>query len=285
MGICDQPANYRRAQVIQNDGFNVARWPELTEELDRWHDAGAIATFWWRDDDAVDDTPQFDVLLKHVGAIPLAVAVISGRATRNLAKRLAKHASIVVLQHGWRHDNHTAGGYSEYPASRPVEDVSQELAEGRRVLTDLFGPQALPVFAPPWHGFDACFLPLLRPNGLMGISRKGPRPDVFATQGVLQVNTHASLIEWSMPPSFGDDGPYLDQIIDHLRGRRLGRYDVTEATGLLTHHLVQNDKSYAFISRLLAVVSKHPASVWMEAAKLFAHPAVMEESAERIGPN
>ena len=252
----------------------MASWPELRDELDHWHAAGVTATFWWRDDDAVDSTPQLDVLLKHAGAIPLALAVIPRLATRSLAARLAKQASVVVLQHGWRHVNHAPSGFNEYPSNRPRADVSLELAEGRRILTGLFGPRAIPVFVPPWHGFDSCFLPLLRPNGLKAISRKGPRPALFEADGVFQANAHMAPIKWNTtPPSFGDDDLYLDQIVDHVRGRRLGRYDATEATGLLTHHLVQDDRSYAFITRFVAIVSGHPAAVWVNAKNIFSHSA------------
>jgi hypothetical protein len=261
-----------------NESSNVSGWSELGEELDCWHDAGATATFWWRDDDAVDDTPQLDRLLKHAGEIPLALAVIPGLATKDLAAKLTKHASVVVLQHGWRHDNHVPGGNNEYPASRSMEEVSQELADGRRLLAALFGPQAIPVFAPPWHGFDPCFLPLLRRHGLTGISRKGPRPKAFAAEGVLQGNAHMAPIKWSTPPSFGDDDLYLGQIIDHLRGRRLGTYDAAEATGLLTHHLVQNDVSYAFIARFVALVSRHPAGIWMDAMAMFMLQTAADET-------
>jgi len=242
-------------------------WPELTGELDRWHDAGATATFWWRDDDAVDDTLELDVLLQHAGEIPLAMAVVPGMATRELAVRLAKQASVVVLQHGWRHHNHTPG--NEYPASRSSEEVSRELADGRRLLTALFGPLAIPVFVPPWNSFDACFLPLLRSNGLTAISRKGARPGLFAAEGVLQANAHVAPIKWNTPPSFGNKEDYLAQIIYHLRGRRFGSYDATEATGLLTHHLAQNDRSYEFISRLISVISQHPAGKWLDGRDVF----------------
>jgi hypothetical protein len=259
----------------------MSTWEQFTQELDCWERRGATATFWWRDDDAVDDTPRLDRLLKQAGGVPLALAVIPGLATRHLATRLAALASVVVLQHGWRHDNHAPGGHNEYPASRSMVDVSQELADGRRVLKSLFGPQAIPVFAPPWHGFDACFLPLLRHNGLTGISRKGPRPGQFAAEDIVQVNAHVAPIKWSSPPSFGDDESYLDQIIDHLRGRRLGRYDVTEATGLLTHHLAQNEKSYAFIARFIAAVSAHPACAWMDAANMFSARTVVDDPAGR----
>lgn len=260
-------------------------WSRLRDELDRWHEAGATATFWWRDDDAADAAPQLDALLQHAGDVPLALAVTPGLATGRLARKLAGHRSIVVLQHGWRHDNHATAGNNEYPSHRSMAEVSRELADGRRVLTELFGRQAIPVFAPPWHGFDACFLPLLRRNGITGISRKGPRAARFAPGGIAQSNVHVSAITWSKPPSFGDAGRYLDQIIDHLRGRRCGSYDPAEATGLLTHHLVQDSESYAFISRLVAIVAEHPAGVWMDAKKLFAHPAAVEESAERVRPN
>ncbi len=246
----------------------MASWRELSEELDRW-DAGA-ATFWWRDDDACDATRKLDILLRHAVTIPLALAVIPGLATRGLVERLAEHASVVVLQHGWLHTNHAPPGRNEYPASRALDEVSQELADGRLRLAELFGSQAMPVFAPPWHGFDACFLPLLRRNGLIAISRKGPRPGVFAAEKLGQVNAHVSPIKWSIPPSFEEDEFYIEQIIDHLRGRRLGRYDTAEPTGLLTHHLLQDDKSYEFITRFAKVIAEHPAAVWMDARNIFA---------------
>lgn len=254
----------------------MAGWSALTEELDRWRDAGMTATFWWRDDDAVDDTAELDVLLDRFGRLPIALAVIPGLATPKLAAKLAQYASVSVLQHGWRHANHATAGTSEYPAHRAVEDVSRELSEGRRILMALFGRQTMPVFAPPWHGFDARFLALLRPNGLIGISRKGPRPGRFATEGVVQANAHVAPIEWSNPPAFAGDELYLDQIIDHLRGRRLGRYDMTEATGLLTHHLAQNDASYSFIARLVGTVSEHAAGRWTKAKDLFSAQTVAE---------
>ena len=262
----------------------MAGWGELTEELDRWHDFGATATFWWRDDDAVDATTQLAALLEHAGTIPLALAVIPGLATQDLAAELAAHPSVVVLQHGWNYTNHAPDGNSEYPAGRPAEEVSRELADGRRVLSVLFGRRAIPVFAPPWHGFDSRFLPLLRSNGIAGISRKGPRPALFAAESIVQANAHMAPIKWGSSPSFGDEARYLDQAIDHLRGRRLGCFDPTEPTGLLTHHLLQDDKSYAFISRFTAIVSEHPACVWMDATHMFSlRPAVDGTSGSTSG--
>lgn len=268
--IRDEAANHRRIRRPPNEGADVSAWSRLTEELDHWRGLGAPATFWWRDDDAVKPTPRLDLLLRHAESVPLSMAVIPALATRALAECLRDHPLVAVLQHGWRHANHAPGGHNEYPACRRAEEVSREFAEGLALLTNLFGRQAVPVFAPPWHGFDECFLPMLRQNGFIAISRKGPRAARFATEGVLQANAHLAPIKWSDPPSFEDDDLYLDQIIEHLRGRRLGRYDATEATGLLTHHLMQNDKSFEFIAQFVAIVSEHPAAVWMDAKSIFA---------------
>ena len=247
----------------------MTTWQCLTKELDSWSAAGKTATFWWRDDDAAAPTPQLERLLRHAQCIPLALAVIPNSMTPSLVERLKDISSIVVLQHGWAHSNHACTGRSEYPSSRSEEDVSRELAAGRRVLVEHFGGQSIAVFVPPWHGFDERFLPLLPQQGITWISRKGPRSGPFAAQGLLQVNTHASPIRWTVPPSFGDDDEYLSIIVDHLRGRRAGRYDPAEPTGLLTHHLVQNDRSYEFISRLIDVISQHPGGKWLDGRDVF----------------
>ena len=249
--------------------MSAGNWQSLSDELDRWHEADATATFWWRDDDALEWTPQLEVLLGHAGTIPVALAVTPALASPELAERLRGRASVVVLQHGWRHVNHLPGGLDEYPADRPADDVSRELLEGRLLLAAQFNAQAIPVFVPPFHAFDDRFLPLLRPSGITGISKKGPRPGPFAADGVLQINAQISPIRWSDPPSFGDESIYLDAIVDHLCGRRTGRYDRAEPTGLLTHHLCLDARSYEFIARFVERVSQHPATTWLDAREMF----------------
>lgn len=247
----------------------MATWQALADELDRWFDSGAVATFWWRDDDAAVPTAQLGVLLRHAVGVPLTLAVIPAAATVELAARLRNEASVVVVQHGWQHTDHAMGGKSEYPASRSDADVAQELSDGRSLLAERFGRQFLPVFVPPWHSFDDRFLPLLPRHGIGWISRKGPRPTECASEGLRQANAHAAPIRWSIPPSFGDDAEHLSTIIDHLRGRRVRSYDLDEPTGILTHHLAQNDASYAFMRRLLNLTVEHPAAKWLGAREIF----------------
>ena len=244
-------------------------WSSLSGELDRWAEADVVAAFWWRDDDAITDTPQLEALLECAGQTPLALAVIPDLADHALAARLEHHPTVTVLQHGWRHTNHAKEGYpSEYPAGRNSDEVAEEFSEGMQRLRNLFGAQYLPIFAPPWHGFDESHLPLLRKAGLEAISRSGPRSHAFVT-GLRVSNIHCVPIVWSDPPSFGSDDIYLSKLVDHLEGRRQGRYDADEPTGVLTHHLVQDARSYEFMAKLNTMVLKHPAACWLDARDVF----------------
>ncbi len=250
--------------------MSAATWDALRDELDCWRAAGMCATFWWRDDDAVNATPALDDLLACAGGVPLAMAVIPAHADRSLAERFAACPNVTVLQHGWAHVSHVAGRNDEYPAGRDAADVDREVREGQRRLRALFGDRAMPVFVPPWHGFDARFLPVLAANGISGFSRKGARNAARLAPGIVQANAHVAPIAWSDPPGFASDGAYLATVVEHLAGRRTGRHDAHEPTGLLTHHLAQNPSSYAFIARLVDVVSGHPAATWVSAREIFA---------------
>ncbi len=244
-------------------------WDELTNELDYWAQADNLATFWWRDDDAISDTKELDDLLDCADGTPVALAVIPDLADNSLARRVLRTPSVTVVQHGWRHENHaTRGSNSEYPIGRDADAVAVEFSLGVRRLSELFGPSYLPVFAPPWHGFDDSYLPLLSPAGLRAISRKGHRlgETVF---NLMISNVHCVPIQWTAPPSFGPENDYLAPIIDHLRGRRAGTLDSAEPTGILTHHLVQNARSYEFMGQLVRTIAGHRSARWLSACEVF----------------
>jgi hypothetical protein len=42
-----------------------------------------------------------------------------------------------------------------------------------------------------------------------------------------------------------------------------------EPTGILTHHLVQDEATDAFLDRLIAVSVAHPAALWLDAREIF----------------
>jgi len=256
------------------NGPRMARWADLADELDRWKDTGRIATLWWRDDDAISGNDRLDRLIATVSGVPISLAVIPAPADAELAEWLAQPsrgtARIAILQHGWRHANHAGNGKkSEFPLGRSRLTVASDLAAGRVRLTTLFGARALAVLVPPWNRFDASFLPLLIDSGLTGISRVKPRPMARPVPKVAEVNVHVDLVSWAGDRGFIGETAALGAIIAHLRARRLSEVDADEPTGILTHHLVQDEQTEVFLRHLVALTCKNPATRWLEGASVF----------------
>jgi hypothetical protein len=268
-------------------GTPNVEWPDLVEELDLWGDAGRVAAFWWRDDDAVTATSCLDALLELTENIPLALAVIPARADRALAGLLADRPSVTVLQHGWKHTNHGGDGKkSEFPTGRPPHAIAEELAAGRDRLEDLFGQQAWPVLAPPWNRFAQAFVPLLPQAGLLALSRMAARypaaraahpglalaglgQSVEAARPLAEVDVHMDPVAWKQGGSFIGEGAALACLISHLRARRHGTPGADGPIGILTHHLVMDEPTWAFLHRLVALAQAHRAARWADAGELF----------------
>jgi hypothetical protein len=256
----------------------AARWSDLASELDLWGDEGRIATLWWRDDDAAAPGARLDRLLEIAREVPLALAVIPAAAEPGLAAGLGASSSpsngwpsIAVLQHGWRHANHVAGPKkSEFPAERSGISVTADLSAGRARLTALFGSRALAVMAPPWNRFDERFLPLLASCGIAAVSRLGPRRAAWPSPGVFEANVHVDLVAWKGGRGFIGEAAALGGLVGHLRARRRGAADRDEPSGILTHHLVHDEATSAFLGRLVALTAAHPAARWLAAGEVFA---------------
>jgi hypothetical protein len=252
------------------------RWSDLVAELDRWQEAGEVATLWWRDDDAVSPTERLHRLLSIASGVPISLAVIPAAVEHGFAEWLAEYraahnADIAVLQHGWRHLSHSgAGKKSEFPAARPSADVASDLSAGRTRLSEFFGTWALPVLVPPWNRFDEAFLLLLLRSGLTGISRALPRRSPRPAPGVIEVNVHIDLVAWTAGRRFIGEEAALCGLVSHLRARRCKVVNAEEPTGILTHHLLLDEKTDVFLGQLIAISTTHPAARWLGAAEIFA---------------
>ncbi len=252
-----------------------ARWADLTEELDRWGAQGRKATLWWRDDDAVAPSHQLAGLVNLARGVPVALAVIPALIRPSLADWLENNAasSWRILQHGWRHVAHATDKKSEFPATRDAGSVAAELACGRQRLQRIFGDRALPVLAPPWNRFAEKFLAPLAEAGLAGITALKPRRAAYPYPGVAQANVHVDLIAWRGNRGFIGEGLALGGLVAHLAARRCGRVDCDEPTGILTHHLVQDEATGAFLARLTRLTLAHPAAAWLTPDAVFAPAA------------
>ncbi len=250
-----------------------ASWATLRTELQRWRDAGLRATFWWRDDDAEDDSLQLNRLLQSAAALetPLALAVIPHGAGAGLVARLRASPDVDVLQHGYAHVNHAppTEKKAELGAHREGERVMAELLAGRERLAALFDTYR-PVLVPPWNRIDRRLLPLVADHGFKGMSTFGPRAAAVDARGVRHVNTHADPIAWQDEKRFCGEAAALAQVLRHLSSRRTGAADGKEPTGLLTHHLVQDEACWAFCERLISETRAFDNVSWVAARELFA---------------
>jgi hypothetical protein len=251
----------------------TANWEGLSLELDAWQASGKRAALWWRDDDAAEPTQALDTLIDLAQGLPLALAVVPGRAAEGLAGRIERSDGVSILQHGWRHDNHAPQGEkkSELGAHRPLAAVLGELALGWRRLVALFGARATPVLTPPWNRIASGLLPLLPAAGYAGVSTFGPRRSAAPYPGLVQANTHVDLIDWRQRRFLGAPRA-LGVLVGHLAARRAGRIDATEPTGILTHHLLLDRDGARFLDRLIDLTRRHAAAGWLTAAEVFAAP-------------
>ena len=249
-------------------------WAALEAELDIWQAAGRIASFWWRDDDAVAATSALDRLFSLAEDIPIAIAVIPGRAETGLAERLGLAPRATVLQHGWRHINQESPGErkSELGSHRPLSRRLHELRLGHERLQSLFGARALGVLVPPWNRVGADLVPRLPEIGITGISIAGARQTPVPAPGVRAVNVHADLVDWRGGRDFVGETTALGLVLRHLRSRFLAAVDALEPTGILTHHLLQDAPTEQFLRRLIATLRRHPAARFVPIPELFQAP-------------
>ncbi|HEX6119836.1 MAG TPA: polysaccharide deacetylase family protein [Dongiaceae bacterium] len=249
-------------------------WDALARECDAWASAGRRIALWWRDDDAVADTPALRRLI-HIARVPLALAVIPAALDSSLPALLLGHGSISVLQHGFAHQNRAPSGgkKSEFPASRPWAEVAADLARGRDRLAGAFGDRFVPVLTPPWNRIDASHaarLPELSFRGLTAyLARTGNEGPRRSDARFTRVNTHVDVMDWRGTRGFVGLPAATALLAGHLRAKRQGKADAGEPTGLLTHHLVHDTETWEFLGDLQDWCAKRPNVEWQSAADLF----------------
>lgn len=243
----------------------MTRLPAATAELERWRGDGLTLPIWWRDDDAIQPTQALDRLLALAAkfASPIHLAVIPEPATPELADRLAATDSFVFV-HGWKHFNHAPPDQkkAEFGSHRDVAVMLGEIASGQRRLKDLFGERALPVFTPPWNRITPDLVSELVAAGFTTLSTFTPRGAKFAAPGLLQVNTHLDPVAWKAGGGLLDPVLLDAQFAGELEARRTGAADNAEPYGILTHHLVQDDATWAFTEHLLDMLASSGVSRW-----------------------
>ncbi|HKN96105.1 MAG TPA: hypothetical protein VJX10_03225 [Pseudonocardiaceae bacterium] len=212
--------------------------------------------FFFRDDDVGwgDDRlwPLLDLFAEH--ALPVDLAVIPTELTESLARDLHAAAAsapgaLRFHQHGFAHVNHEmAGRKYEFGPSRPQPLQRQDIAEGRRRVTDLLGPSVEPIFTPPWNRCTPQTGQCLAELGFAVLSREA-KAAPLAVPGLVELPIS---VDW----------------FAHRKGMRLSRAefgDLVAATvlsgrpvGVMFHHAIMDAGERAAVGELLGLVARHP---------------------------
>ena len=97
----------------------------------------------------------------------------------------------------------------------------------------------------------------------------GARPKARPVSGLVQCNTHVDLIAWRRDRAFIGTDAAIERLCAHLKARREGVVDPSEATGILTHHLDLGDAAWQFLADLFARTRAHGTAEWIDAHAAF----------------
>ncbi|SCX99233.1 glycosyltransferase [Microvirga guangxiensis] len=230
-------------------------WSPVDRALGHARDRGCPVRFWWRDDDAVADTPQLDRLLSlsRSAEASVALAAIPQRLEPSLASRLDNEHSAFALVHGWSHANHAPTGEkkAEFGAHRSIEIMAGEAEQSLLVARERLGSKLLPVFVPPWNRIASGLVPHLHRLGFAALSCFNERRIAFPARGPLQVNTHLDPIDWHGTRSLIEPVAIIAKLATAIERRISGDADAEEPIGLLTHHLVHDEVIWSFCEELM----------------------------------
>jgi hypothetical protein len=175
----------------------------------------------------------------------------------------------VVLQHGWAHTDHAPPGARkiELGGTRGLAALSGEPVRGREVLEQAFAERFLPVQVPPWNRIDREVVARLPALGYAGLSAFGPRASDAPAEGLVQVNTHLDILDWTRDGGFVGGERLLERLSVLLGSTG------DEPVGILTHHQRMGDDAFEWLERLLTLLRDHPKATLRGAAELFRGPA------------
>jgi len=225
----------------------------LRQTLD---EAAGSVYFFFRDDDAGWEDARLLNLLDIFAQyeVPIDLAVIPKSISRETAARLRQLVQqrpehVAVHQHGYAHVNHEpAGRKCEFGDSRSLALQQADIAAGKALLLELFGPNTEPIFTPPWNRCTAATATCLKKEGFTLLSRD-ITATFFDTRGLAELPVS---VDW-----FGHR-KHVRLTPDEI-GDALSRAVASQTpAGVMLHHALFNDEECERISELLQLLSSHP---------------------------
>jgi peptidoglycan/xylan/chitin deacetylase (PgdA/CDA1 family) len=222
------------------DAIATAR---LTHEIAIWRRAWKSPLLWWRDDDCREPTWELKRLLHVRDGLPLTLAVIPDGNLSELADKLEGAERVTIAQHGVDHENRLpdSGPRSEFLEDLSQEAINAQVAAGRaRLAAAGLNPR---FFVPPWNEVNDRLVAAIVAAGYdtYSIGIHGAPRD-----GLKHIGAPIDILRWKGKPHFKGRRRIADALRRELEDRRKsGRW--AEPVGILTHHLVHDEKAWAFL--------------------------------------
>lgn len=248
-------------------------WSQLEAELNAWAAESQTATFWWRDDDAIQAGEKLQHLIDITTDTGLLLAVIPASMKSSLAKMLTDCSHVKVAQHGYAHINHAPRGQGlgawELGLHRGEDAVMSDLAVGRSLLEEHFDTDFIQVIVPPWNRIAPGLLMPVAARGYRGVSAFGLQNADDLDVDMVVANAHCDPIRWKSGAQFTGTGKAVSQLVSHLQARRTGSIAINQHTGFLTHHIDMDNECWEFCNTLISLVSSHDAARWVSPLSIF----------------
>jgi hypothetical protein len=231
---------------------------EIRPVLDQLQAEGRTVSLFFRDDDVDEDEQRLYRLLRVFlyHEAPVNLEIIPGRLTKGAIRLLRQHQSywpelLGLNQHGWRHVNHEQNGRKcEFGKSRSYDQQYADIAQGKKILEDVFGDTFFPAFTPPWNRCTAETHRAFDELGFAVFSKDNSHPRVTG-YGFQEISVTLDLYRWKN----GTAMKAPDEIVEELKTQIC----LSGPVGIMLHHKVMDDTAFEFLDLLTAELRHHPA--------------------------
>lgn len=243
--------------------MNKADWQPLEEELQRWQERGLPVRFWLRDDDAIAPTEKLDQLarLTQIYHVPVCLAVIPADLSAALGQWIKQYELWLAAVHGFSHRNHAGPDEKKFELGlhRPIDTVLAELAGGRKIVETVFADQFFNALVPPWNRIDPKIAERASEAGFDFLSTFGWKTLIDKNYPLAQFNSHIDIMDWR-----GSRGGKSDEILvrETVSALQTARDANGAAVGLLSHHLVHDERAWEFLDRLFKFTTGRDHITW-----------------------
>jgi len=119
----------------------MSAYDKFLTEIARCNDDSIPIHFWWRDDDLISNSTQFEklCLISDQLSIPVLCSIIPKLISKDLKLDQKNTNYVSFCQHGWAHINHEPEGKekSEFGSHRSLLNVKTDIQNGIDILNNL----------------------------------------------------------------------------------------------------------------------------------------------------